>query len=203
MDPAVAARTAVVAYLIGSIPAAYLVGRLVGGVDVRKVGEGNAGARNVFHEVGPVPGLVVFCIDFCKGVAVALLFAAGPAWRLGFAAAFLVMGHAYPIWLGFVGGKGLASAGGFGVALMPWAAILGAAVAAVAWLASHRFLPTLVPAVVVWFAAAPFTGVGWAVIGTVLGGFLLVALKRVLDEPRMRRIEAETGWDRVRGGSHR
>ena len=73
--------------------------------------------------------------------------------------------------------------------------------AAATWLLTHRFLPTVVAMAVVTFLAAPLTGGEWPVIGVALGAFVLVALKRVIDEPRMRRIEAETGWDRVHGGS--
>ena len=193
--------TALVAYALGSFPTAFLVGRLARGVDLRREGEGNVGARNAFHEVGHRWGLVVFAVDIAKGAAVALLFARSPLWQLAVAGSFLVLGHAYPVWLGFVGGKGLASAGGFTIALFPWAALIGGAASGAVWLLTHRFLPTLVTVTVVAFAAAPVTGGEVPVIGVALGTFLLVALKRVVDEPRMRRIEARTGWDRVHGGS--
>jgi glycerol-3-phosphate acyltransferase PlsY len=194
---------ALAAYLLGSIPAAYLVGRLAAGIDVRREGEGNVGARNVFHEVGPGWGLLVFALDAGKGAAVGLLFGSRPVSQLAVAAVFLIVGHAFPIWLGFVGGKGVAAAVGFGASLMPWAALIAGAVAAVAWALTRRFLPTLVPGAVVLFAAAPVTGVAASTIGAVLAAFGVVAAKRVLDEPRMRRIEAATGWDRNRGGSAR
>ena len=102
--------TALVAYALGSFPTAYLVGRLVRGVDLRRAGEGNVGARNAFHEVGAGWGVAVTAVDIGKGAAVALLYGRSPLWQLGVAAAFLVIGHAYPVWLRFVGGKGLASA---------------------------------------------------------------------------------------------
>ena len=193
--------TALVAYALGSIPTAYLVGRLVRGVDLRRAGEGNVGARNAFHEVGAGWGVAVTAVDIGKGAAVALLYGRSPLWQLGVAAAFLVIGHAYPVWLRFIGGKGLASAGGFLIALFPWAALIGAGACGATWLLTHRFLPTVVAMAVVTFLAAPLTGGEWPVIGVALGAFVLVALKRVIDEPRMRRIEAETGWDRVHGGS--
>jgi glycerol-3-phosphate acyltransferase PlsY len=193
--------TALAAYVLGSIPTAYLVGKLVRGIDVREAGEGNVGARNAFHEVGHRWGLVVFAVDIAKGAAVALLFGRSPLWQLGVAAFFLVVGHAYPVWLHFVGGKGLACAGGLTIALFPWAALIGGAASGLVWLATRRFLPTLVTVTVVAFAVAPFTGGELPVIGVALGTFLLVALKRVVDEPRMRQVEARTGWDRARGGS--
>jgi glycerol-3-phosphate acyltransferase PlsY len=199
---ATAAGTALIAYLIGSLPSAYLVGRLVRGIDVRREGEGNVGARNVFHEVGNGWGIVVFALDFGKGAAAALLFR-DPTWQLAIAAVFLVVGHGFPVWLRFVGGKGMAAAGGFAAALFPVAALVGGAASGVVWLLTHRFLPTVVAVTVVTLAAAPLLGTGLEVVGAALLGFVAVAAKRILDEPRMRRIEAETGWDRERGGTRR
>ena len=193
--------TALVAYVLGSLPTAYLVGRLARGIDVRQAGEGNVGARNAFHEVGHGWGLAVFAVDIAKGAAVALLYARSPLWQLALAGGFLVLGHAYPVWLRFVGGKGLACAGGFTIALFPLAALIGGAASGIVWLITRRFLPTLVTVIVLTFVAAPFLGGELLVLGVALGGFLLVALKRVIDEPRMRRVEARTGWDRVHGGS--
>lgn len=193
--------TALVAYALGSFPTAYLVGRLTRGIDLRRAGEGNVGARNAFHEVGPWWGIAVTAVDMGKGAAVALLYGRSPLWQLAVGAAFLVIGHAYPIWLRFVGGKGVACAGGFAVVLFPWSALVGAGASGVSWLLTRRFLPTLVTMAVLLFALAPLFGYKWPVIGVALGAFALVALKRVVDEPRMRRIEAETGWDRARGGS--
>ena len=103
----------VIAYLIGSIPAAYLVTRLVKGGDVRQMGGGNVGARNVFREVGKVPGVVVGLFDVGKGV-VAVAIA---RWILDVSLPFLlvsglvvVFGHIWPVYLKFRGGNGLAAA---------------------------------------------------------------------------------------------
>jgi glycerol-3-phosphate acyltransferase PlsY len=198
-----ALAAALIGYLIGSIPASYLIGRLVRGIDVREVGEGNVGARNVFHEVGSAWGVAAFAADLGKGLAVGLLFRHRPSWQLIVAGTYMIAGHAYPIWLRFVGGKGLASAGGFAVALLPWAALIGVAAAAIVWFATWRFLPTVVAAIVVTFLGAPVVGYSWAAMGIALGMFLLVGAKRYVDEPRMREVEARTGWDRTRGGSRR
>ncbi len=204
MDLVVAAAgAAAISYLLGSIPSAYLVGRFVAGIDIREEGEGNVGARNVFHEVGAGWGIVVSLLDLGKGAAVALIFRSSPTWQLAVAGAFLVIGHGYPIWLRFLGGKGMAAAGGFTIALMPWAALAGGCATAPVWLATRRFLPTLITMAVVPFLVAPFTGVTWAHMGVAFGAFLLVAVKRIMDEPRMRHIEAQTGWDRQRGGTRR
>lgn len=195
--------TAVLAYAIGSIPASYLIARHVLGVDVREIGEGNAGARNVFHEVGSGWGFVTFLADFGKGAIVAALFNSAGTGRLFLAGVFVFLGHAYPVWLRFVGGKGLATVGGFSVVLIPWAAVVGGASAGLVWTASRRFLPTTVVAIVAAIVAAPLLGYRTVVVGSILGLFVLTGVKRGLDEPRMRRIEARTGWDRSRGGTGR
>lgn len=192
---------ALVGYGLGSFPSAYLAGRLARGIDIRQAGEGNVGARNAFHEVGPWWGVAVTAVDMGKGAAVALLYGRSPLWQLAVGAAFLVLGHAYPIWLRFEGGKGLACAGGLTVALFPWSGLAAAGASGVAWLLTRRFLPTLITICVLIFALAPLFGYAYPVMGVALGAFALVALKRVVDEPRMQLIEAQTGWDRVRGGS--
>jgi glycerol-3-phosphate acyltransferase PlsY len=196
---ATVAITIVVGYLIGSIPGAYLIGRAVADVDVRTEGEGNVGARNVFHVVGSRWGIVVFLADFAKGAVVAAIFLGRPTWQLALAGAAVFIGHAYPVWLGFIGGKGLSTIAGFATVLMPLAVLCGAAAAGVVWLATRRFLPSTVTAIVVAIVGAPLVGVSVATVGIVLGLFVLAGVKRALDESRMRAIEARTGWDRTRG----
>ena len=71
-----------VAYLVGSIPAAYIVGRMVSGVDMRVAGEGNVGARNTYHVVGRGWGVAVCLIDAAKGGAVAVALRDRPTWQL-------------------------------------------------------------------------------------------------------------------------
>ena len=107
-------------YLAGSIPFSYLVARRAG-VDVRKVGSGNVGATNVMRSVGSAAGIVAFLLDAGKGAAAALL-----AQRLApggllppLAAATAVLGHMYPVWLGFTGGKGVATGAGAFLPLAP------------------------------------------------------------------------------------
>ena len=111
----------VIGYLLGSIPSAYLIARLVKGVDIRKVGGGNVGAVNVIREVGFLPGLGVFVADMAKG-ALAVLIAQWLGIHLYwvFAAGFLaVAGHNWPVWLKFKGGQGLATTMGVLVVFSP------------------------------------------------------------------------------------
>jgi glycerol-3-phosphate acyltransferase PlsY len=101
----------VLAYLLGSIPFAYLAGRLWKKVDIRKVGGGNPGTLNTMREIGPLPGILVLLADMGKG-ALAVLIAQWLGLHLywAFAAGFLaVVGHNWPVWLKFRGGQGLAT----------------------------------------------------------------------------------------------
>ena len=119
-----------ISYLIGSIPTAYIFGKLFKGIDIREYGSGNVGATNVMRTIGPVPGVIVFVIDFIKGfVAVTLV----PFFlrRLFpevldenslvyiFSAAAVIGGHIWTVFLRFKGGKGVATTGGVMVALAP------------------------------------------------------------------------------------
>ena len=117
-------------YFAGSIPFAFLIPKCFAGVDVRNVGSGNIGAANVFRATRPLLGLAVFGLDVFKGFAIVLL-----ATRLGMddptrtaAGVATIMGHIYPVWLRFRGGKGVATAGGvFGV-LSPIATLASVAI---------------------------------------------------------------------------
>jgi glycerol-3-phosphate acyltransferase PlsY len=101
----------VIGYLLGSIPSAYLIGRLVKGVDIRKVGGGNVGTVNTMREIGTLPGLGVFLADMAKG-ALAVLIAQWLGLHLYWVFAvglMAVVGHNWPVWLKFKGGQGLAT----------------------------------------------------------------------------------------------
>jgi glycerol-3-phosphate acyltransferase PlsY len=113
------------AYLIGSIPVGLTVGLLLG-TDVRKVGSGNIGATNVLRALGAKIGLMVFIVDVLKGVAaVAVCAALGmEGWLLSMGALFAVLGHCASVFIGFKGGKGVATALGAGLMLSPPAALI-------------------------------------------------------------------------------
>ena len=110
----------VVAYLLGSIPFAYLAGRL-NGVDLRTVGSGNLGATNVFRTLGRTVGIAVMVLDIAKGafaVLIAQWVVGGPWWPIA-AGALAILGHVFPVWTGFKGGKGVAVGAGALVGLVP------------------------------------------------------------------------------------
>jgi glycerol-3-phosphate acyltransferase PlsY len=124
-------------YLLGSIPFGYVAGRIAG-IDIRKCGSGNVGATNVIRTLGKGYGYPVFVADFSKGfgaVKISMLIATRlqPEWNssemFGIAAAVSsVLGHSFPVWLHFKGGKGVATSAGALFGLAPVAALVGAAV---------------------------------------------------------------------------
>lgn len=122
----------IVSYLIGSIPFSYLVVRLFSGSDIRQHGSGNVGATNVLRSFGKAAGAISLALDLGKGIAAVTLArwclrsswwpesaTLGPSFWIGVAAFVAVVGHIVPVWLGFRGGKGVATAAGVFVALDP------------------------------------------------------------------------------------
>ena len=126
-----------VAYLVGSLPFSFLVARAFGVKDVRRVGSGNVGATNVLRSAGRAAGLLAFLLDAGKGAAATLLaarLAPSDAALPALAALLAVVGHMYPVWLRFQGGKGVATGLGAFAPLAPLAALAAVAgFAAVAW----------------------------------------------------------------------
>ena len=129
------------AYLIGAIPFGFLIGKLYG-VDVRKVGSCNIGATNVTRTVGKLPGKICFVLDFLKGATPA--FAAqiaypAESWLTFSCCALAVLGHIFPVYLKFKGGKGISTAAGATLALAPLP-LLGAAIIWVAGFLLWRYV---------------------------------------------------------------
>jgi len=122
----------VLAYLIGSIPTSVWVSRHFFGIDIREYGSGNAGATNTFRVLGPKWGTVVMIVDMLKGTAAVNLVLLLPQYAdsetlylnlqisLGLAA---VLGHIFPIWAEFRGGKGVATLFGLVLGISPWTAL--------------------------------------------------------------------------------
>jgi len=129
------------AYLAGSIPFGWLVAR-ARGVDIQQVGSGNIGATNVGRALGKPYAILVFALDFLKGLLPAWLAlraaGGGPIpWEVIGVAILAVVGHNYPIWLKFKGGKGVATSAGALTALLPVTAAIGAAVWAAVFLTTR------------------------------------------------------------------
>ena len=148
-------------YLLGSIPFGYLAGRIAG-IDIRKYGSGNVGATNVIRTLGKGYGYPVFAADFLKGfiaVKLSLLMATRmqPEWNspqmFGILAAISsVIGHSFPVWLNFKGGKGVATSAGALFGLTPLAALVGAAI----WILTFWLTRYVSVASIAAAAALPF-----------------------------------------------
>ncbi|HVG17746.1 MAG TPA: glycerol-3-phosphate 1-O-acyltransferase PlsY [Blastocatellia bacterium] len=124
----------IAAYLLGSIPFGYLIVRAKEGADVRAAGSGGTGATNVSRRAGKFAGVVTLLLDALKG-ALAVLLARwlltddfGINWWVSLAAVIAVIGHCFPVWLGFRGGKGVATGVGVFLSLYPLAVACAAAV---------------------------------------------------------------------------
>lgn len=127
-------------YVIGSIPFSYLVARMFGVGDVRRVGSGNVGATNVMRSAGKTAGILAFALDAAKGGAATYLVSRltpGDVFIPSLAAIAAVLGHVFPVWLRFRGGKGVATGAGAFFPLAPLAAGLSMAVFAVMLLVSR------------------------------------------------------------------
>jgi glycerol-3-phosphate acyltransferase PlsY len=122
-------------YLWGAVPASYLAGKWSRGIDLRRHGSGNLGATNTFRVLGAKVAAPVMVFDILKGLLPVLLFTrldASDDWRWGLAyGAAAIIGHVFPVYMGFKGGKGVATAAGVFLALAPLA--IGIAIAT--WMA--------------------------------------------------------------------
>jgi acyl phosphate:glycerol-3-phosphate acyltransferase len=115
----------IIAYLLGSIPFGYLIVRGKEGGDVRQTGSGGTGATNVSRRAGKAAGVLTLLLDALKGAAAVGIaqFFSGNGWVVSAAAIAVIVGHIFPVWLGFRGGKGVATGVGVFLLLMPVAVL--------------------------------------------------------------------------------
>ena len=174
-----------VSYLLGSIPFGLVLGKLFGSADVREAGSGNIGATNVARVAGPLAGVLTLLLDAAKG-AVAIVLAArlsdqSSTWMM-IAGLCALVGHCFPIWLGFRGGKGVATAAGVFLVLCP-PAFLGATMLFLLVVAYWRFvsLGSIAAAaampLLIYFLWAPHHAPPYAVTFGSLAAALLIVYK--------------------------
>ena len=162
-----------IGYLVGSLPIGYLVTQGTRGVDLRRVGSGNVGAANVYRTSGLPTAIAVMLVDAGKGAAAVLLSGGGAASVSAGVAA--VVGHIYPVWLGFRGGKGVATASGaFGVLSPLSAAIAGAAFAVTVYGSRFVSLGSIVAAIVLPIIEWLTPGLRAVDIGATVAGALIL-----------------------------
>jgi len=196
-EPLAIAIAIIGAYLLGSIPSAYIAGRLRKGIDIREVGSRNMGAMNVFYKVGIVPGLLVLAVDIGKGAAAVALarWLEVPLVVELIAGATAVLGHGFPVWLKFRGGRGGATLIGVLIFLMPWGLPIGLGIFSVL-LVLTRF-PTLSYSV----ALVSFPFIAWLIYHRgdyVAFSSLMLLIPFVRYIPRIKEMRTKGGsWKHV------
>lgn len=181
-----AALLVLLAYLIGAIPFGLLVGRLARGVDLRQHGSGRIGATNALRTVGLLGAVLVFALDAAKGfvavLLVGLLYDAGPAgsppWVAAAAGIAAIAGHIRSLFIGFKGGRGVATFAGAMLATAPWVlAVVVPIFAIVVWRTRYVSLGSLVGSLLAPVTAAVLALLGqatWAGVALGVGGAALV-----------------------------
>jgi len=168
-------------YLLGSIPSAYIAGRLVKGIDIRKVGDGNVGAANAYREIGSKAGMAVLVADVGKGaiaVSITSILASQPVVLLAGLGA--VAGHNWPLYIGFRGGRGESTALGVLSVLLPQPMLILLAVSAVPFFVTRN---TMVAGAILFsplWLVALLTGASLALVVYSIGLPCLVGLTHFL-----------------------
>lgn len=177
-------------YLAGSVPFAFLLARRAG-IDVRVAGSGNVGAANVLRTTGPWRGVAVMALDVAKGALAVVLASVTHAGATvtALAAAAAVVGHVYPVWLRFRGGKGVAVAAGVFAVLTPLATALAAALFLIIVGMTRYVSLGSIAATVALPPAAWLTGEPAAVVGAASGTGLLILFRH---RGNIRRLRAGT-----------
>jgi glycerol-3-phosphate acyltransferase PlsY len=165
-----------VAYLVGSVPFAFLLARRHG-IDLRRTGSGNVGATNVLRTSGVSNGVMAMSLDALKGalaVVVAERLTAGPATPVA-AGLASVIGHIYPVWLGFRGGKGVATAAGVFAVLAPVALGIASGVFLLAvWVTRYISVGSLAGAVTLAVAASASELPAAIAAGAIIAALIIV-----------------------------
>jgi glycerol-3-phosphate acyltransferase PlsY len=143
----------IIGYLLGSIPTAYIVARKRKGIDIRNVGSRNMGGANVMREIGTPEGVFVTLIDIAKGagtILIAQTFGNSELWVFGAGFAALV-GHNFPVFAGFRGGRGTATAIGIFLGLAPQSALVTLAMVVIPFFVTLRFSAAILIGVALGF----------------------------------------------------
>ena len=164
-----------IGYVIGSLPLGYLVASWLKGIDLRRVGSGNVGAANVYRTAGLTIAVLVVLVDVAKGASSVMLAAratTGPAGPVA-AGVAAIIGHVYPVWLRFQGGKGVATACGVFWTLAPVATAVAATVfVGVVWMTRYVSLGSVIATAVLppvaWMTNEPVLVIAGSVLAAVL-----------------------------------
>lgn len=187
----------VLSYLLGSIPFSYIVAKIVKDVDIRVVGEGNVGGRNVWHIVGKKYGVIAGILDSIKGLSAYFigLFLGLSPWWIWLCGISVVLGHCFPIFLKGRGGKGLATALGFLTGIEPFLVLIAITLYSLIYLIWRNFHLAASIAMgsipILWLVLFKKSWVEFLILTSFL---ILLGIKRLIDEPYMMRIKKVSGW---------
>jgi len=156
---------AAVGYLLGAVPFGLITGRLTKGIDLRAYGSHRTGATNALRTLGAKAAALVFVLDVAKGVAAVLiartLAGDDPEWAAAVAGFAAIVGHNWSVFIGFTGGRGVATSAGALGAVTPWTlVVISPLVVLVIWRSRYVSLGSIVGALL-----APIVTVGWVVLG--------------------------------------
>jgi len=170
----------IVAYLIGSIPFGYLIVRGTIGADIRETGSGGTGATNVSRRAGKVAGVITLVLDALKGSAAVLIAELTHSdWIIAAAAIAVLVGHIFPVWLGFRGGKGVATGAGVFLVLAPIALLCaGVLFLAIVFFTRYVSLGSIVAAATIPLFVWTQNGPRPVLVAAVLGALLIVFAHR-------------------------
>lgn len=201
----------ILAYLLGSIPFGYLIVRARSGADIRETGSGGTGATNVSRRAGKAAGVLTLILDALKGSAAILIARLvldsrttistvdSESWVIGAAAILVIVGHMFPVWLGFRGGKGVATGVGVFLVLAP-IAVLGAGAVFLAVVLATRYvsLGSIIAAsaipLLVWLQHGLISSVDglWpTMVAAVVGAALIIFAHRQNIHRLLRGIESK------------
>lgn len=185
---------AALGYLIGAIPSGVLVGRLRG-VDPRASGSGRTGTTNALRALGPRWAAAVATMDLAKGIIAVLVGNAigGPAWGGPIAGVTAVIGHVRSIFIGFGGGRGVATGGGALLVLAPLAVLVALLeFAVIVWRTRLVSLGSIMAAVSVALVAAALYAAGWIAAGALMAAAVIGAIIVAAHADNIERLRAGT-----------
>ncbi len=180
----------IIAYALGSIPFGLLVAKYMANADVRNEGSGNIGATNVLRSAGPLAGALTLLLDAAKGLIAVWLadrFSGGSSLWMSLAALAALLGHIFPVWLNFKGGKGVATCvGALGyLAPLPMLAVILIFAAVTAW-TRYLSLGSIIAAGLFPLACWMILHPDWPVLVAALGGAILIIERHTANIHRIR-----------------
>lgn len=166
----------ILAYFLGAIPWAYIIGKMTKGIDIRQYGSGNVGFTNALRTIGKGPAILVLIGDVGKGIAAVLIAKYfGSPLIATLAGLLVVAGHNYPVFLGFKGGKGAAAGFGALLALLPLEALLAVLVwVIIVFITRYVSLGTILGALIVPFATFIFNKEMHYLLFSILGASFVI-----------------------------